>query len=159
MNEKVSEVIEANYKNGIGKTGKAWSMASIVTDTGKAVTVFNPVNVGDEVTLTYNEQYKNYSGQVKQNSHRVHPSEASNDLMQGLKKVYLLAEENNKLLKQLLTLDEPAPIVPDFLRAADEQPAPTPAPVKQPARDWMTLGKPKDTEPLPEFPGSEWIGE
>lgn len=60
---KVAHILNANLKSGTSKTGKPWTLMQIQTDDGKTATIFAPIKEGDEVTLTYNDQYKNYNAE------------------------------------------------------------------------------------------------
>lgn len=57
---KVTKIIDAEFKSG-EKNGKKWTMRKIEVEGGKEATGFGMVAPGDEVDLTFNEQYKNYS--------------------------------------------------------------------------------------------------
>lgn len=56
---KITEIIDPAFRNGAGAKGP-WTLMKIGVE-GKEATIFAPASVGDEVILTYNEQYKNYS--------------------------------------------------------------------------------------------------
>lgn len=56
---KITEIIDPAFRSGQGAKG-AWTLMKVIAD-GKEATIFAPASVGDEVILTYNEQYKNYS--------------------------------------------------------------------------------------------------
>lgn len=59
---KIAEIVEQT--NGSNAKGP-WTRTRIKTDDGKFATTFDEgVKVGDEVTLQYNEQYKNYNAKV-----------------------------------------------------------------------------------------------
>lgn len=60
---KITQILDASFRSGTGKTGKPWVMMQIQTDDGKQASIFAPAAVGDEVSVTYNEQYKNYSAE------------------------------------------------------------------------------------------------
>lgn len=61
---RISQVLDANFKSGVSqKTNKPWTLMQIQTDDGKTATIFAPAKVGDEVKLTYNDQYKNYNAE------------------------------------------------------------------------------------------------
>lgn len=61
---KIAQVLDANFKSGVSqKTNKPWTLMQIQTDDGKTATIFAPAKEGDEVKLTYNDQYKNYNAE------------------------------------------------------------------------------------------------
>jgi hypothetical protein len=62
--EKITEILNGNKREGIGKTGNPWKMMEIKTDSGKTATCFAPAAIGDPVQLEYNDQYKNYNVKV-----------------------------------------------------------------------------------------------
>lgn len=59
---KITNIIDPAFRQGTGKTGKPWTMMKVEVD-GKEASIFAPAAIGDEVKLTYNEQYKNYSAE------------------------------------------------------------------------------------------------
>lgn len=60
---RISQILNANKKSGTSKTGKTWTLMEIQTDDGKTATIFAPAKIGDEVKLTYNDQYNNYNAE------------------------------------------------------------------------------------------------
>lgn len=94
--ETVSEIIEPVFKQGVGSTGKPWSLAKIVTNTGKSATCFNPVIVGDEVEMAYNDKYKNWSAKVLKNKLRAQP--VNDDIS---KVINLIFEQNEQILSRV----------------------------------------------------------
>src|SRR4051812_24945881 len=57
---KITRVIDREFKTG--KTnGKPWTMVKVEVEGGKEATGFGTVVEGDEVDLTYNDTYHNYS--------------------------------------------------------------------------------------------------
>lgn len=66
---KVTKIIDPEFKTGTTtskKTGKPvkWSLIKIQTEDGTEATGFGPVMAGDNVDLTFNQQYDNYSFKV-----------------------------------------------------------------------------------------------
>lgn len=59
--ETVKEVNNPAYKTGMGKNGKPWTLAQITTDQNNMASVFMPIAPGDQVEMTWNDQYGNYS--------------------------------------------------------------------------------------------------
>lgn len=59
---KITAIIDPSFRSGVGKTGKPWTMMKVEVE-GKEASIFAPANVGDEVKLTYSEQYKNYNAE------------------------------------------------------------------------------------------------
>lgn len=60
---KIDKIIDPEFKTGTTeKNGKkfTWTMMKVEAG-GREATGFGPVVVGDEVDLTYNEKYRNYS--------------------------------------------------------------------------------------------------
>lgn len=62
--EKIATIVDPSFRTGIGKGGQPWTLMKITTDSGKQASCFSPANIGDPVTLEYNEEYKNYSAKV-----------------------------------------------------------------------------------------------
>lgn len=56
---KITEIIDPAFRTGAGAKGP-WTLMKIGVE-GKEATIFAPAAVGDEVVLSYNDQYKNYS--------------------------------------------------------------------------------------------------
>ncbi len=106
--EKCVEIKEPVFKQGMGAKGE-WSLAKIVTDKGKEASVFNPVVTGDAIELTYNEQYKNWSGKVMRQPQRnfQQPQNQSSDISKIINLIY---EQNKEILDKvndLLGLSKP----------------------------------------------------
>lgn len=64
MIEKIIAITDPSFRTGVNKNGSNYTMMKVNTDTHNDVTVFAPAQVGDEVILKYNEQYKNWNGTV-----------------------------------------------------------------------------------------------
>lgn len=90
--QKVVEVKDPAFKEGIGKNGKPWKMAKVIVASGDLVTVFAPVKIGDEVEMTYNEQYSSWNGVVVRPDHH-------EEVMKALRTIYKQQDEILKLLK------------------------------------------------------------
>lgn len=61
---KISEIVNPAFRSGVSaKTGKPWTLMTIKTDDGKEASMFAPAVIGDEVTLTYSAEYKNYNAE------------------------------------------------------------------------------------------------
>lgn len=73
--EKVRVINDPAYKTGVGKNGKPWTMAQVTTEKNNLTTVFMPVAVGDQLELTWNDQYGNWSAK-KVNAQEVAQLEA-----------------------------------------------------------------------------------
>lgn len=58
--EKISKILNPNFRSGVGAKGE-WMLMQIMTDKDNTATIFAPASIGEEVILTYNEQYKNFS--------------------------------------------------------------------------------------------------
>lgn len=84
--EKVQVINNPAFKTGIGKNGKPWTMAQITTDKNNLASVFMPIEVGDSVEMTWNDQYGNWSAK------RVNAAaaQAQNAQMEALRKIYEL---------------------------------------------------------------------
>ena len=59
--ETVQQINDPAFKTGMGKNGKQWTLAQVTTDKNNLTSVFMPINVGDKVEMTWNEQYGNWS--------------------------------------------------------------------------------------------------
>lgn len=73
--EKIREINNPAFKSGVGKNGKPWTMAQVTTEKNNLTTVFMPVVVGDQLELTWNDQYGNWSAK-KVNAQEVAQLEA-----------------------------------------------------------------------------------
>ena len=89
---KVVEIIEPVFKSGSSDKGP-WSLAKVVAEDGNQVTVFNPVVVGDQIEMTWNDKYKNWSGKVVKEKQR---AQAESNVL--LNKIY---EQNSEILRLL----------------------------------------------------------
>lgn len=85
MEGTVTEVIDANAKNGTTKQGKPWSMSSVKLNSGETVFTFNPVSLGDVLVKQINGEYTNW---VKK---KVDPKH--DEIMKGLRELYKLVKE------------------------------------------------------------------
>ena len=94
--DKIKEITDPSFRSGTGKTGKPWTMMKILTESGKEASIFAPAQVGDDVILKYNEQYKNYSAELATKA-RIEKAEEETKLSL----IYNLVEETNRLVKQL----------------------------------------------------------
>lgn len=56
----VLRVLDDNAKNGVGKTGKPWSMSRVELKNGESVFIFNPIDIGDVVVEVQNGEYRNW---------------------------------------------------------------------------------------------------
>ena len=111
---KVTAILDPQFKTGKTAKGKLWTLIKIEVE-GKTATGFGPVAVGDEVDLTFNEQYDNYSFKVLKPS--VIPDPPIKDTNQEiLELVYENTEEILKILKAgeiPIVKDDPNEIFPD----------------------------------------------
>lgn len=57
----VIRILDVNAKQGIGKTGKPWSMSKVQLQTGEQVYIFNPIGIGDVVESVQNGEYINWN--------------------------------------------------------------------------------------------------
>lgn len=108
---KVVEIIEPVFKSGTTDKGP-WSLAKVVAEDGNQATVFNPVVIGDQIEMTWNDKYKNWSGKVIKEKQR---AQAESNVL--LNKVY---EQNAEILRLLKELRGDEPTV-----EATDEPTPT----------------------------------
>ena len=59
--ETVQQINNPAFKTGMGKNGKQWTLAQVTTNKNNLTTVFAPIEVGDKVELTWNDQFGNWS--------------------------------------------------------------------------------------------------
>ena len=113
---KVVEIIEPVFKSGSSDKGP-WSLAKVVAEDGNQVTVFNPVVVGDQIEMTWNDKYKNWSGKVVKEKQR---AQAESNVL--LNKIY---EQNSEMLRILKELrgDTIEPTTPKADKVVEEVPA------------------------------------
>lgn len=57
---KITELVNPAKASG-EKDGRPWTLKEVRLDDGKTATGFDEIVVGDEVEVTYNEKYKNWS--------------------------------------------------------------------------------------------------
>lgn len=98
---KVIEVLDISAKSGVGKNGKAWSMARVGLDNKESAFIFNPIAVGDTVVAIKNGEYINWQKK------RVNPEHE--EIMKALRAIY-----------KAVTVGEAAPAL--------EEPKPKPEP-------------------------------
>lgn len=55
---KIEQIIDPQFRSGVGKTGKPWTLMLVEVD-GKEASIFAPANVGDEVELKQNGKFLN----------------------------------------------------------------------------------------------------
>ena len=114
---KVTKILDTQFKTGKTAKGKPWTLVKIEAE-GKTATGFGPVVVGDEVDLTFNEQYDNYSFKVLKPS--VIPDPPIKDTNQEiLELIYEDTEEILKILKASeipIVEDDPNEIFPDWVQ-------------------------------------------
>ena len=91
---KVAKIVDPEFKTGVGKKGK-WTLVKVQVD-DKIATGFLPIEVGDEVSLEYNDEYKNW------NFKKIGPQEIpSVDINDDLKLQQLTYENTVKILELL----------------------------------------------------------
>ena len=73
--EKVTAINNPAFKTGIGKNGREWTLAQVTTEKNNLTTVFMPVNIGDMLELSWQEQYGSWSAK-KVNAQEVAQLEA-----------------------------------------------------------------------------------
>lgn len=115
---KVAQVIGVATKKdgseirGVGKTGKAWVMYTVILENGIKMNVFGPVSVGDIVfNLKEDPQYHTWNGELKRQSkpdQQPADSVLPNMGQPTLAQIYHKLEEIEKLIKGK---DEPVPQV------------------------------------------------
>ena len=94
---KVTKILDSQFKTGTGKNGKPYTLILIEAE-GKEASGFGPVAVGDEVDLTFNTQYNNYSFKVLSDSTIPNPpiKDTNTEILQ------LIFENTEKILQYLV---------------------------------------------------------
>jgi hypothetical protein len=125
--EKIAEIIDPNFKNGEGKKGP-WYLMKIVTDSGKAATVFGPANIGDDIDMEFNDQYKNWSGTVVQAQQRTHPQQPAGDteVKEMLTEVLVRLADLQELVSKGSSVVNSSPQARDWSKVGRAEPLPTP---------------------------------
>lgn len=71
MIEKITKITNPSFRTGVSKSGSNYTMMKVDTTEHSDVTVFAPANVGDDVILEYNDQYKNWNGKPATQANKV----------------------------------------------------------------------------------------
>jgi len=123
---KVTRIIDAAFKTGVSaKTNKPWTMIKIEAE-GKPATGFGPVSVGDEVDLTYNEQYKNYSFKVigPQDIPASAPSATQPPVPVDSQKILQLIYEDIQQILKLVDKSRPSSLSETWKQTTGQTPTP-----------------------------------
>lgn len=122
-NDKIAGIIDPSFKTGVSaKTQKPWSLMKIKTEQGKEATIFAPANIGDEVKVTWDEQFKVFKAE------RVTAqSKARDEITQ---KLDLILRNQGVILRQLTGGSQGGGEVNPQVapQAIKEEPNPAPAP-------------------------------
>lgn len=77
----VTEILDDRAKFGTSaKTNKEWSMSRVGLNNGESTFIFNPIEIGDVVTLVVNGEYKNWQKKKVDPKHE--------EIMKALREIY-----------------------------------------------------------------------
>lgn len=93
MDTHVTDIVEKNFRSGVGKNGKPWALHKYKANNGTEFSSFDDLEIGDVVKLEQNEKgYWNGSKPRKQDNQH-------DEVMEALRKLYAKVDALEKTLR------------------------------------------------------------